>query len=164
MASWGGQDSVRLVSFILGVEVNLNDTHRTESYDHMQPVGVDPRWDVFGPFHDYLLQAFPLVYVFLSIRAQFLTGLQLFYLVVDQSQYMGFGLRVAWIRRKPQTGPVRRTPRYRLRDSLIELGDSTPIDVVPVNPDTVDEWKYPPYSGHYDGTLPFECGDVIPTI
>lgn len=24
-------------------------------------------------------------------------------------------------------------------------------DVVPVDPDTVDEWKYPPYSGHFDG-------------
>jgi len=35
--------------------------HRTESYDRMDPVGVDPRWDAFGPFHDYLLKAFPLV-------------------------------------------------------------------------------------------------------
>jgi Gly-Xaa carboxypeptidase len=26
-------------------------------------------------------------------------------------------------------------------------------DVVPVNPDTIDQWKYPPYSGHYDGEL-----------
>jgi len=34
----------------------------------MEPVGVDPRWDVFGPFHDYLLQAFPLMYVFLRVR------------------------------------------------------------------------------------------------
>lgn len=30
-----------------------------------------------------------------------------------------------------------------------------PLDVVPVNPDTVDEWTHPPYSGYYDGT--FEC-------
>ena len=36
---------------------------RTESYDDMEPVGVDPRWDAFGPFHDYLLESFPLVYV-----------------------------------------------------------------------------------------------------
>ena len=34
------------------------------------------------------------------------------------------------------------------------------IDVVPVNPDTVDEWKYPPYSGYYDGMLSPECGDL----
>ncbi len=25
------------------------------------------------------------------------------------------------------------------------------LDVVPVNADTVDEWTYPPYSGHFDG-------------
>ena len=24
-------------------------------------------------------------------------------------------------------------------------------DVVPVNPETVGEWKHPPYSGHFDG-------------
>lgn len=53
--------------FIVTVEVNLNNTHSTESYDHMEPVGVDPRWDVFGPFHDYLLRAFPLTYVFLCV-------------------------------------------------------------------------------------------------
>ena len=38
-------------------------TLRTESYDNMDPVGMDPRWEVFGPFHDYLLHAFPRVYV-----------------------------------------------------------------------------------------------------
>ena len=54
------------------VELSPNDTSRTESYDHMEPVGVDPRWDAFGPFHDYLLEAFPLVYVFLCVRVKFL--------------------------------------------------------------------------------------------
>ena len=29
----------------------------------MDPVGVDPRWAAFGPFHDYLEDAFPLVQV-----------------------------------------------------------------------------------------------------
>jgi hypothetical protein len=32
----------------------------TESYDDMGPVGTDGRWEVFGSFHDYLLQSFPL--------------------------------------------------------------------------------------------------------
>ena len=41
--------------------------------------------------------------------------------------------------------------------------ERAPVDVVPVNPDTVDEWKYPPYSGHYDGTSFFECDDVMLT-
>lgn len=37
-------------------------TDRTEVYDVMDPVGEDPRWDVFSDLHDYLLQAFPLTY------------------------------------------------------------------------------------------------------
>ena len=37
----------------------------------MGPVGEDPRWQVFGPFHDYLLEAFPLVYVFLRVWINF---------------------------------------------------------------------------------------------
>ncbi|KAF8494750.1 carboxypeptidase S [Hysterangium stoloniferum] len=39
----------------------------TESYDQMDPVGVDPRWEVFGPFHDYLLQAYPLIHATLKL-------------------------------------------------------------------------------------------------
>ena len=41
--------------------------------------------------------------------------------------------------------------------------ERAPIDVVPVNPDTVDGWKYPPYSGHYDGTMFLERDDVMLT-
>ena len=55
--------SVRVLP-VFGVESNSNRTLRTESYDSTGPVGVDPRWEVFGPFHDYLLYAFgPRVYV-----------------------------------------------------------------------------------------------------
>ncbi|KAJ7245152.1 carboxypeptidase S [Mycena haematopus] len=39
----------------------------TEVFDAMPPVGQDPRWDVFAPFHDYLLGAFPLVHSTLSL-------------------------------------------------------------------------------------------------
>ena len=35
---------------------------RTESFDDMGPVGEDPRWDVFGEFHDFLERTFPRVY------------------------------------------------------------------------------------------------------
>ncbi|KAL1744843.1 hypothetical protein HDZ31DRAFT_63733 [Schizophyllum fasciatum] len=34
----------------------------TEVYDDQGPIGVDPRWDVFKPFHDYLKKAYPLVH------------------------------------------------------------------------------------------------------
>lgn len=33
----------------------------TESFDDMGDVGVDPRWDVFALFHEYLEEIFPLV-------------------------------------------------------------------------------------------------------
>lgn len=33
----------------------------------MPPVGQDPRWEVFAPFHDYLSTAFPLVHSTLSL-------------------------------------------------------------------------------------------------
>ncbi|TRM63311.1 carboxypeptidase S [Schizophyllum amplum] len=34
----------------------------TEVYDDMDIVGVDPRWDEFGPFQDWLREAYPLVH------------------------------------------------------------------------------------------------------
>ncbi|KAH9167375.1 hypothetical protein EDB89DRAFT_128974 [Lactarius sanguifluus] len=36
-------------------------------------------------------------------------------------------------------------------DTLKPLLLAAHQDVVPVDPKTVDQWKYPPYSGHYDG-------------
>ncbi|TFK71649.1 carboxypeptidase S [Pluteus cervinus] len=39
----------------------------TESYDNMDPVGTDPRWEAFGAFHDYLSTAFPLVHATLQL-------------------------------------------------------------------------------------------------
>ncbi|KAF4583535.1 hypothetical protein EYR38_002287 [Pleurotus pulmonarius] len=41
----------------------------TETYDDMGPVGGDDRWDAFGPFHDYLRAAFPLVHSNLELTA-----------------------------------------------------------------------------------------------
>ncbi|KAF7330176.1 hypothetical protein MVEN_02454500 [Mycena venus] len=43
-------------------------SYLTESYDVMQPVGVDPRWDVFGEFHAYLARVFPLVHANLKLQ------------------------------------------------------------------------------------------------
>ena len=36
----------------------------------MGPVGVDERWEAFGPFHDYLLRSFPLTYVATYFRSE----------------------------------------------------------------------------------------------
>jgi hypothetical protein len=94
----------------------------------------------------------------------FSTGSQSFHFIVDQGQHLGFGIRVAGIRRKPQTGLIRRASRCGTFCVRWNASKWPLIDVVPVNPDTVDEWKYPPYSGHYDGMLPPNRGDMILTI
>ena len=38
----------------------------TQSYDDLGPIGEDPRWEAFGPFHEYLFKAYPKMLVFLS--------------------------------------------------------------------------------------------------
>ncbi|KAI0072680.1 carboxypeptidase S [Panus rudis PR-1116 ss-1] len=93
----------------------------TESYDKMGPVGEDPRWEAFGPFHDYLLSAFPNVHATLA-----------------QTKVNTYGLVYEWKGSDASLKPLLLTAHQ---------------DVVPVNPDTVDEWTHPPYSGHYDGKL-----------
>ncbi|KAI9440734.1 hypothetical protein H4582DRAFT_2074521 [Lactarius indigo] len=91
----------------------------TESYDKMDPVGVDERWEAFGPFHDYLLRSFPLTHETLTL-----------------TKVNTYGLLYEW---------------KGSDDSLKPLLLAAHQDVVPVDPKTVDQWKYPPYSGHYDG-------------
>ncbi|KAK7032737.1 carboxypeptidase S [Favolaschia claudopus] len=54
---------VRAIDFLAGA-VRIP----TESYDNMQPVGVDPRWEIFGELHDYLTRSFPLVHAHLKLR------------------------------------------------------------------------------------------------
>ncbi|KAI0820814.1 carboxypeptidase S [Trametes gibbosa] len=91
----------------------------TQSYDKMSPVGQDPRWDAFGPFHDYLLEAFPLIHSSLEL-----------------TKVNTYGLVYVWKGSDPSLKPV-----------LLAAHQ----DVVPVNPDTVDKWNHPPFSGHFDG-------------
>ncbi|KAJ7583273.1 hypothetical protein C8J56DRAFT_1055032 [Mycena floridula] len=78
----------------------LSGAVQDPSYDSMDPVGVDPRWEAFAPFHKYLLNAFPKVHETLK---------------------------------------------------LAKIQHAAHQDVVPVDPQTVDEWAHPPYSGYFDG-------------
>ena len=49
----------------------------------------------------------------------------------------------------------------RLHYALIKTRVKCPsMNVIPVNPDTVDERKYPLYSSHYNGTLSLNYGDM----
>ncbi|KAH9027920.1 carboxypeptidase S, partial [Lactarius hengduanensis] len=85
----------------------------------MGPVGVDERWEAFGPFHDYLLRSFPLTHETLTL-----------------TKVNTYGLLYEW----KGSG-----------DTLKPLLLAAHQDVVPVDPKTIDQWKYSPYSGHYDG-------------
>jgi len=85
----------------------------------MGPVGVDKRWDAFRPFHDYLVQSFPLTHETLTL-----------------ANVNTYGLLYEW---------------KGSDDSLKPLLLAAHQDVVPIEPETVEEWTYPPYSGYYDG-------------
>ncbi|KAK0238696.1 hypothetical protein EDD85DRAFT_827812 [Armillaria nabsnona] len=93
----------------------------TESFDSMDDIGVDPRWEAFGPFHDYLLKSYPLTHTSLSLK-----------------KVNTWGLLYEW------TGS----------DSTLKpIVFAAHQDVVPVDPNTVDDWIHPPYSGYFDGEL-----------
>ncbi|KAH9039306.1 hypothetical protein EDB85DRAFT_2182476 [Lactarius pseudohatsudake] len=98
----------------------------TESYDDMGPIGVDERWETFGPFHDYLLRSFPLTHEILAL-----------------TKVNAYGLLYEWKGSDDNLKPLLLTAH---QDSAMDRDY-----VVPVDPQTVDQWKYPPYSGHYDG-------------
>ncbi|KAJ7583280.1 hypothetical protein C8J56DRAFT_953540 [Mycena floridula] len=89
------------------------------SYDSMDPVGVDPRWEAFVPFHEYLLNAFPKVHETLKL-----------------AKINTYGLLYEWTGSDATLKPI-----------LLAAHQ----DVVPVDPQTVDEWAHPPYSGYFDG-------------
>ncbi|KAF9011800.1 hypothetical protein BDQ17DRAFT_1420214 [Cyathus striatus] len=92
---------------------------KTESYDNMGLVGEDTRWEVFGTFHEYLLDAFPLVHANLNL-----------------TKVNTYGLLYEWPGSNGSLKPI------------LLAGHQ---DVVPVEPSADKDWKYPPYSGFYDG-------------
>ncbi|TFK51770.1 carboxypeptidase S [Heliocybe sulcata] len=106
----------------------------TESYDDLKPVGEDPRWETFGRLHQYLESAFPLVYQLLHV-----------------TKVNTYGLVFHWQGSNETLSPILLTAHQ---------GKATAIYVVPVEPSTVHQWKYPPYSGLYDGKWIWGRGSV----
>ncbi|KAF9067258.1 hypothetical protein BDP27DRAFT_1365090 [Rhodocollybia butyracea] len=100
----------------------------TEAYNDFQPIGIDPRWEPFGQFHEYLLEAFPLVHSTLSL-----------------TKINTYGLLYEWTGTDPSLKPV-----------LLAAHQ----DVVPVDPSTISEWTFPPYSGHFDGMRIWGRGSI----
>ncbi|KAH7105750.1 carboxypeptidase S [Auriculariales sp. MPI-PUGE-AT-0066] len=100
----------------------------TESYDEMEPIGQDKRWEVFGRLHDYFSTSFPQVHATLTL-----------------TKINTYALLYHWQGSDSNLKPLLLTGHQ---------------DVVPVEPETVDQWKYPPYSGHYDGDWVYGRGAV----
>ncbi|KAI1796621.1 carboxypeptidase S [Ganoderma leucocontextum] len=96
----------------------------TESYDDLGPVGIDPRWDVFAKFHDYLERTFP-------------TMQSISFSTLEVTKVNTYGIVLRWEGSDPFLYPVLITAHQ---------------DVVPVDPATEKDWVHPPYSGYYDGT------------
>ncbi|EUC53662.1 gly-Xaa carboxypeptidase [Rhizoctonia solani AG-3 Rhs1AP] len=92
----------------------------TESYDVMDPVGTDPRWEVFYKLSEHLLETYPKVHTTLT-----------------QTRINTHALLYHWPGSDNTLKPIFLTAHQ---------------DVVPVDPNTVNSWIHPPYSGHYDGT------------
>ncbi|CUA77617.1 Gly-Xaa carboxypeptidase [Rhizoctonia solani] len=61
-AVFGNSDFEAIAAEYLGGAVRIP----TESYDKMDPVGTDPRWDVFYKFSEHLQKTFPKVHATLS--------------------------------------------------------------------------------------------------
>ncbi|KAE9391318.1 carboxypeptidase S [Gymnopus androsaceus JB14] len=91
----------------------------TESYDDLDLIGIDPRWETFGQLHEYLFNAFPLVST------------------LSLTKVNTYGLLYEWTGTDSSLKPVLLTAHQ---------------DVVPVDPKTTEDWTFPPFSGHFDGT------------
>lgn len=113
----------------------------TESYDDMGPVGEDDRWDVFQDFHDYLAKSYPKVYVALLMQLMFRHSR------LKVEKVNTWGLVYTWNGSDSQLKPGLPHPRALLIVVLFMAHQ----DVVPVPKVTESDWKYPPWSGHYDG-------------
>ncbi|KAI3616852.1 carboxypeptidase s [Moniliophthora roreri] len=109
---------------------------QTETFDDMGSIDEDSRWENRGAFHDYLLNAFPLVCVLLRRSVKHIVTCKGSHSTLELTKVNTYGLLYTW-----------KGYDATLKPTLLAAHQ----DVVPVNPDTIDEWAYPPYSGHFDG-------------
>ncbi len=93
----------------------------SESYDELGAIGMDKRWDVFYDIERYIQEMYPVV--FQNVK-------------LDHANT--HGLILTWEGTVP----------YLAAKPILMLAHQ---DVVPVLADTIDDWKHPPYDGHFDG-------------
>ncbi len=112
----------------------------------MDPIDKDPRWDAFKSLHDYLVIAFPLVYVLLcKVCITYSFEQHLSSVALELTKINTYGLVFKWNGSDSTLKPLLLTAHQ---------------DVVPVDPTTIHKWKYPPYSGHFDGERIWGRGSI----
>ncbi|KAL6943759.1 hypothetical protein ACO0OE_003650 [Hanseniaspora uvarum] len=98
----------------------------TEVYDDFGqpdlsvPLEDEPIYSKFAPFHDYLVDEFPLIHKY--FKKEIVNGVNLVY-TLDETKFDVSGKPVLLMAHQ---------------------------DVVPVNVDTIDRWTYPPFDGVYE--------------
>ncbi|KAL2817653.1 hypothetical protein BJX63DRAFT_103148 [Aspergillus granulosus] len=95
----------------------------SESYDDLGPIGQDPRWNIFYKIEEYIKAQYPTVFETVTL---------------DHANT--HGLILTW---EGSVSPLIAKPILMLAHQ----------DVVPVLPDTVSDWTYPPYEGYFDGEI-----------
>ncbi|KAG5220585.1 hypothetical protein IMY05_C4560000800 [Salix suchowensis] len=138
---------------------------RGETFDSMGPVGQDPRWKVHTNFHEYLEQAFPQMLVRVPHMKSSLNHFYSSHKALKLETVNTYGLLYTWQGSATSLKPLL---------MMAHLGNNTAtqrdlrlsgfVDTVPVNPDTIESWTHPPWSGYFDVVLAFgfdeEAGGV----
>ena len=126
-------------------------------YDVMGSIGEDPRWDVFSELHDYLSHAFPLTCATVGPPAFIVIFMTIFnsHAALSLTKVNTYGLVYAWHGSADTLKPLLLTAHQGPSEPDLcvykTLTRTRYIDVVPVDPNNVVNWTYPPYSGYFDG-------------
>ncbi|KAF7348672.1 Carboxypeptidase S [Mycena venus] len=103
----------------------------TETFDEMGPVGEDARWETRGPFVEHLKGGVPTCMKSRGLMDEWRRNEKL-----ELQKVNTYGLIYTWQGSDASLKPLLLMGHY---------------DVVPVAPLSVDQWTFPPYSGHFDG-------------
>ncbi|KAJ3486708.1 hypothetical protein NLI96_g4047 [Meripilus lineatus] len=108
----------------------------TVTYDDLRPPGEDSRWDIYVEFHQFLASSFPLVHS-----------------ILNKTTVNSYALAYHWQGSDTSLKPVLLTAHqgfahFPCHSESLMTNHLT--DVVPIDPDTLQEWIHPPFSGTFD--------------
>lgn len=143
------EPSIETLAARLGGAVRVD----TSVEDDWPSVDEDPgRWEaIFGPFRKYLEETFPRVHGDERVSREVVNGHGLLFIwkgKEEGSKPLVLTAHQGECAIKPCPGML---PSFVSRGSLFPASIVS-SDVVPVNPTTVDEWVYPPFSGYFNSS------------